>query len=114
MYANAWSAASEALTGITRAMLDQDGLPPSTALKQLLDAVGDRDLFSDEPEFDDHWLGMAVDAAAVTLGGRKLGDARKLLEQIGLVLEPGKPPRHRAEADARRVALAFARLVSPV
>jgi hypothetical protein len=39
LYANAWSTASEHLTGITRAMLDKRGLPPSEALKRFLDAV---------------------------------------------------------------------------
>jgi hypothetical protein len=52
VYANAWSAASERLTGITREMLDQDGLPPREALQRFLEAVGDRDLFSDEPDYD--------------------------------------------------------------
>jgi hypothetical protein len=31
-HANAWSAAAEALTGITREMLDRDGLPPGEAV----------------------------------------------------------------------------------
>src|SRR5260370_21993492 len=57
-YTNAWSATSERLTGITRGMLDSDGLPPSEALKLFLEAVGDRDLFTDEPGFDCHWLSM--------------------------------------------------------
>jgi len=123
-YANAWSAASEGLTGITREMLDRDGLPPSEALKRFLDAVGKRDLFSDEPGFDSHWLEMLVDAAAISLGGRKLGDAKKLVEQMGLTLEFGEPiqalrarraeaPRHRAEADARGLAAAFAKALTP-
>src|SRR5438132_11534746 len=51
-YSNAWSAASERLTGISREMLDRDGLPPREALTLFLEAVGDRDLFSDEPQYD--------------------------------------------------------------
>ena len=62
-YRNAWSAASERLTGITRAMLDEDGLPPSQALTRFLEAVGDRELFSDDPEFD---FSLAFD-----VGGRR-------------------------------------------
>jgi hypothetical protein len=59
MYANAWSAVSERLHGITREKLDSDGLPPSEVLKRFLDAIGGRDHpFSDEPEFDSHWLSM--------------------------------------------------------
>src|SRR5689334_12673109 len=47
VYSNAWSAVSERLTGITREMLDRDGLPPREALDRFLTAVADRDLFSD-------------------------------------------------------------------
>src|SRR5258707_15726469 len=78
-YGNALSPASERLTGITREMLDSDGLPPSEALKRFLDAVGGRDLFSDEPGFDSYWLRMLVDAAAIPLGGRKPWDAKNLI-----------------------------------
>jgi hypothetical protein len=114
MYGNAWSPASEHLTGITRAMLDLDGLPPHRALKRFLDAVGDRDLFSDEPGYDAHWLSMLMDAAPCSLGGQKLGDVKKLIEQMGLTIEFVGSPTHRAEADARRLALAFARAIAPV
>jgi hypothetical protein len=58
LYRSGWSAVSERLTGITREMLDQNGQPPSEAVKRFLEAVGDRDLFSDEPDFDAHWLAM--------------------------------------------------------
>src|SRR6266436_1387612 len=88
-------------------MLDSDGLPPREALKRFLDAVGGRALFSDDPEFDSHWLSMLVDAAN-SFGGRKLRDAKKLVEQVSVHhgLEFADPPRHRAEADARRLAFA--------
>jgi hypothetical protein len=96
-FANAWSAASERLTGFTtfggedrrsgisREMLDRDGLAPREAVERFLEAVGDRDLFSDEPDFDQHWLGMLVDAAGIFLGARKLGDAKQLIGRMGWV-----------------------------
>ena len=46
---------------------------------------------------------MLVDAAAISRGAPKLGDARKPVEHG---LKSDEPPRHRAEADARRLALA--------
>ena len=42
-YTNAWSAASERLTGITREMLDRDGVSQREALAGFLKALGDRD-----------------------------------------------------------------------
>jgi hypothetical protein len=46
--ASAWSAASERLTGITRAVLDHEGIRSVEALERLLQAVRDRQLLSDE------------------------------------------------------------------
>jgi hypothetical protein len=109
-YTNAWSAASERLTGISREMLDRDGLPPREALERFLEAVGDRDLYSDQPDFDAHWLAMLMDAAGISLGERKLGDLNQFMQRWGLMLKFDEPPRHRAEADARRLALPLSRL----
>jgi len=106
-YANAWSAASERLTGITRDMLDRDGVSPREAAERFLAAVGDRDLYSDEVDFDRHWLTMLADGAGVSLGQRGLGDVKRLSERS--TVAANEPPHHRAEADARRLALALSR-----
>jgi hypothetical protein len=111
-YTNAWSAASAALTGISREMLDRDGLSPAEVMKRFLVAVEGCELFSDAPDFDSHWLGMLSDAAMVDLAGRKIGNAKTLIEEAGgkgaLAGEPDGP-RHRAGPDARRLARAFVR-----
>jgi DNA polymerase III epsilon subunit-like protein len=109
-YTSAWSAASDRLTGITREMLDRDGVSPREAVERFLAAVGDRELYSDEVDFDRHWLTMLADAAGVSLEERGLGDVKRLAEQAAWTVEPDEPPRHRAEADARRLALALHRL----
>src|SRR4051794_12197544 len=43
IYGNAWSAAAERLTGISREMLDRDGLPPREAVARFFAAVEARD-----------------------------------------------------------------------
>jgi DNA polymerase III epsilon subunit-like protein len=106
-YSNAWSLASERLTGITREMLDRDGVSPRQAAERFLAAVGDRDLYSDEVDFDRHWLAMLADAAGISLGERKLGDLKRLAGHIDQTVGSGELLRHRAEADARRLALAL-------
>jgi hypothetical protein len=96
-YTNAWSAASEALTGISREMLDCDGLSPAAVMKRFLAAVEGCELFSDAPDFDHHWLNMLSDAAMVDLVGREIGNAKTLIEEAGgkaaLAGEPDGP-RH--------------------
>jgi hypothetical protein len=112
MYANAWSAASERLTGINREMLDRGGLRPIDVMQQFLAAVEGCELFSDEPDFDRHWLGMLAEAALVDLAGWEIGDARKLIGEMGASEEfkgDLDGPRHRAGPDARRLALLYLR-----
>jgi DNA polymerase III epsilon subunit-like protein len=111
-YTNAWSAVSEALTGISREMLDRDGLPPAEVMKRFLAAVEGCELLSDAPDFDCHWLGMLGDAALVDLAGREIGDAKKLIGEASTSDALAREPdglRHRAGADARRLARAFVR-----
>jgi hypothetical protein len=107
-FTNAWIPASERLTGITREMLDRAGVAPREAVERFLEAVGDRDLYSDEVDFDRHWLTMLSDAAGVPFGERKLGDVKGLPEHS--TVAAGEPLRHRAEADARRLASALSTL----
>jgi hypothetical protein len=98
--------ASKRLT--TREMLDRDGVSPREAAERFLAAVGDRDLYSDEVDFDRHWLAMLAAAAGISLGERKLGDVKCLAGHIDWTAgSPDEVLRHRAEADARRLALAL-------
>jgi hypothetical protein len=108
-FSNAWSAASERLTGINQEMLDTDGVSPRKAMERFLEAVGDRDLLSDELDFDTHWLEMLMDAAGISLGKRKLGDLNQFMQRSGLTPKFDEPPRHRTEADVRRLASALCR-----
>lgn len=117
LYSNAWSGASERLTGITRDMLERDGLRPDEVMQRFFQSVGDRELVSDEPDFDAHWLGMLATAAGMSLGNRKIADAKSLITQLGLPHHSGERggdllPRHRAEADSRRLAFAVASAAS--
>jgi hypothetical protein len=111
MYENAWSPASEQLTGITRETLEKHGLAPIEVMTRFLEAVGDRELFSDAPDFDAHWFGMLAEAAGISLGSRTIRDAKTLMDKMDAeqgLTEKLPPARHRAETDARRLAFAFA------
>jgi hypothetical protein len=109
MYANAWSPVSERLTGITREMRERDGVAPAEAMKRLMGFVGDRELFSDEPDFDAHWLGMIAKAAGTSIP--EIGNTKSLIEgrclATGIKFEVCRSS-HRAEFDARKLAVAFA------
>ena len=95
---------------ITREMLDRDGVPPVEAVDRLLDAVKGRDIYSDQPDFDEHWLTMLFAAGGGPLGNLKLGNVARLVDPAGAILELEGPSAHRAEADAQRLAEAVAKV----
>lgn len=114
---SAWSAASERLTSITRDMLDREGVPADEALPRLLQSVDDRQLLSDEPAWDLYWLGQLIEAAGSS-ADKPLGNAKVVITEaaarLGRVPNWDLPIRHRAEADARRLAEIYARAMGIV
>ncbi|MDE3109398.1 MAG: hypothetical protein KGL02_05605 [Acidobacteriota bacterium] len=118
---NGWDPASARLTGISRDLLEREGISPFNAATRFLNDVGDRLLFSDEPAFDQFWVEQLFEAGDVDLGGWKLGDAKKLIAEAAARHQDPKETlaeaekaasaqvttRHRAEPDARRTALVY-------
>ena len=109
----AWNPASQRLTGITKEMLDRQGSPPREAMRRFLAAVRERLVLSDEPDFDAFWLGQLAEAADVD--PIKLADAKSTIIEVARNgqtfgdIAKEFPVRHRAEADARRLALIYVR-----
>jgi len=127
---NAWSDASEQLTGITLDMLDRDGVPPTEVVSILTAALQGRLLLSDNQAFDGWWFGALFRAAGVSTATWMIGDTTQALEyaaakaglrridrmEIDLAAFKDSPTKHRAEPDARRLAVRWgiiAGLISP-
>lgn len=113
-----WSAESERLTGISRAMLDRDGHPVAEVVALLTATIRNRLLLSDNPPFDGYWFDLLFNAAGMTSADWTIDDAdgfeaaaiRACPRRIDrLVLDIAafrdSPTKHRAEPDARRLAL---------
>lgn len=58
---NGWSPVSERLHGISRRMLDAEGIPAITVAQMAHTALHDRIIYSDNPAFDAYWLGMLLE-----------------------------------------------------
>lgn len=108
-----WSQEAEALHGISRAMLDCDGLPASQVLAEIIEFVGDCAVYSDA-ELDEYWLEVLCQglAAALPFPIRYLGEW--MVEhgftrpQVVVALEEAKarlPKEHLAREDAKRLAM---------
>lgn len=114
-----WDRAAERLHGISLLRLWTDGRPVSEVARRMNEALDGRELFSDAPQ-DETWLRLLFEAAGLepTFIVRKT-DARVLISQRAaerglddaayararaLATELA-PRRHRAEADARHLAV---------
>lgn len=108
-----WSDEAEALHGITRAMLECDGLPAAQVLAEMAEFVGDCAVYSDA-ELDEYWLEVLCHGlrAALPFPIRYLGEwmvERGVTRpQVVAALEEAKarlPKEHLAREDAKRLAL---------
>lgn len=114
-----WDRAAERLHGIAFRQLWSDGRPAEEIARRMNMALGGRELFSDAPQ-DEAWLRLLFDAAGFepTFAIRRT-DVRVLISRVAtergmdevaygrakaLATEMA-PRRHRAEADARHLAL---------
>ena len=114
-----WSSEAEALHGITRAMLECDGLPPAQVLAEMIEFVGTCEVYSDA-DLDQYWLEVLCHelGAAQPFPIRFLGEwmaGRGLSrEQVDAALEEARrrlPKAHHAREDAKRLALVVSLLI---
>ncbi len=119
----AWSTESERLTGITLATLERDGMSCAEVVATFSKAVAGRLLLSDNPESDSYWLAMLLRGASASVDGWqvldsvcadvhafRVGGGDRLHASIEDVPLPGSLIRHRAEPDAKRLALRWGML----
>ena len=105
-----WSVLAEDVHGISLETLEKKGLPPEEACARLIQRLGDRSIYTDQPAFDGFWLDRLFEAVA---------DESEPLEcrHVSLLSGPGDPGRlsallaeirfhHDALDDARQIAKA--------
>lgn len=108
-----WSPDAENLHGISREMLDREGLPPAEVLAGMLDFVRDCDVYADA-DLDQYWLEVLCHAAGLPLPfpvrylGELLQKRGYTRPQVVASLDEAKrrlPKEHLAREDAKRLAL---------
>ena len=122
-----WDPEAEKLHGIPRQTLLQDGYPPREVAGRLNEALKDRQLYSDSPPYDEPWLRSVFAEAgllpafalsktsAVGILGR-LARAKSIdshtFQRINAAALQIEPHRHRAEPDARYLAVLWKLMLS--
>jgi DNA polymerase III epsilon subunit-like protein len=116
-----WSSEAEAIHGISRKELQQDGKPVATVAQMMFDTLSGHELFASAPSWDGKWLSTLLRAGGLprhALRLRKSDDAffeaaRKILDEsysdeqvaklVADVVMESEPsmPAHRALPDAR-------------
>ena len=107
-----WSRKAESIHGISRAMLHKKGVTPRAAARWLNEELAGKEIATDAPDYDLHWLDTLFDAVQVKRRFKLAGlndlirlrldsrltdrDIRDLRDKF--VLGHGEPP-HRAAGD---------------
>ncbi|WP_067735247.1 3'-5' exonuclease [Novosphingobium naphthalenivorans] len=108
-----WSEEAEKLHGISRELLDCEGLPPAQVVAEMAEFVHDCQVYADA-DLDEYWLEVLCQAAGTKLPFpvRYLGELMKrrgyTRPQVVAALEEAKrqlPKEHLAREDAKRLAL---------
>ncbi|TCM18624.1 hypothetical protein EDF56_104154 [Novosphingobium sp. PhB165] len=108
-----WSEEAEALHGISRAMLELDGLPARQVLAEVIEFVDGCSVYSDA-ELDEYWLEVLCQTLGTALPfpirylGEWMMDRGYTRPQVVAALEEAKqrlPKEHLAREDAKRLAM---------
>lgn len=108
-----WSDEAEALHGISRDMLEREGLAPEQVLAEMTAMTGGRTVYADA-DLDAYWLEVLADAAGQPMPfpvhylGEYMLEQGWTREQVVTALEEAKrrlPNEHIARDDASRLAL---------
>ncbi|KMS52876.1 hypothetical protein V474_25380 [Novosphingobium barchaimii LL02] len=114
-----WSDEAEALHGISREMLEAEGLPPAQVLSEMAAFIEDCPVYADA-DLDQYWLEVLCQAVHAKLPfpvhylGEFLREHGFTRPQVVAALEEAKrrlPKEHLAREDAKRLALAVKLLV---
>ncbi len=117
---NNWNLESERLTGISKHMIINEGLPCAEVVSLLSTEIEGRLLLSDNPQADGYWFAMLLSASGVKFTEKEIMDVEIAYKYAreALSIQPNlnnKPMidaciRHRAEPDARRMAFMWGSL----
>ena len=114
-----WDHEAEAVHGISRDTLFRRGHPLRQVAERINNALGMETVYSDAPNFDGRWIDFLFQAAELERDFN-IVDLRILYSEIGAIATDRfherisrEAPTHRAEADARRYALAYRYAIAP-
>ncbi len=100
-----WSVRSEALHGISRAELITRGESPYRVCERLSRQLAGRLVYSDNPEYDEHWLGELFAVCRGQTPAFRISDYHGLIASRFETLPVGIRDRAFREFEARRAAL---------
>ena len=122
-----WDDSAEAIHGISRQQLEQEGTAHDAVCTRLVEVFEGNVVYASAPSWDGHWLSMLLRAAGrprhllrlkdtevvfLEAANARGGSAAERIGQARKVVEAG-PVAHRAVADARREWSIWREIVGP-
>lgn len=109
-----WDAVSQAIHGIPRATLFEEGEPHDLVAQRMVAALNSHDLLASAPSWDGKWLSVLLRAAGLPRHALRLrGADAALRECIAAMLAPGAAPDQREKTVADLLAMAGGRADGP-
>lgn len=98
-----WDEAAEAIHGISRARLLEEGTPHDAVAHRLLSELGDRRVYASAPSWDGKWLSQLLRAAGLPRHALRLRDTEEAREETARALLAASVPAAEVEAAVARV-----------
>ena len=81
-----WSGEAEAIHGISREKLADEGVPASLVVQEMIATLSDHDLYASSPSWDGKWLSILLRAGGVPRHALRVRKSDDLFVEVALML----------------------------
>jgi hypothetical protein len=101
-----WSPEAEAIHGLSRAMLEEEGQPHEVVAARMIEALSDHELFASAPSWDGKWLSVLLRGAGLPRHALRLCDTDEALRSTATDILQAVIPGVRLDAEVHALVSA--------
>jgi len=101
-----WSPEAEAIHGLSRTMLEEEGQPHDVVAARMIEALSDHELFASAPSWDGKWLSVLLRGAGLPRHALRLRDTDEALRSTATDILQAVIPGARLDAEVHALVSA--------
>lgn len=101
-----WSPEAEAIHGLSRTMLEEEGQPHDVVAARMIEALSDHELFASAPSWDGKWLSVLLRGAGLPRHALRLRDTDEALRSTATEILQAVIPGVRLDAEVHALVSA--------